>query len=81
MTSYTFLQTTRGGQLLLATTLLGLALAGCSRPTPTGRPVGSDDTTPEQAPPLPARPQPLPAQRVLQLAFTSNVAGDVEPCG
>ena len=39
---------------------------------------------PRVAPPdLPAleRPAPLPAERVVELFYTSNVGGDAEPCG
>lgn len=47
-----------------------------AKPAPAKRP----QPTPLDLPTL-ERPAPLPAERVVDIFYTSNVAGEAEPCG
>lgn len=70
--------------LLGALLTLALTLGSCSNLKPKGHRVPSSGPVAaagELTLPSPARPTPLPAARVLNILFTSNGDGDVDPCG
>ncbi len=66
-----------------ASLALLLLVTSCSNLQPQGRRVqGSSPTpAPELTLPSPTKPTPLPAERVINILFTSNGDGDVDPCG
>lgn len=69
----------------LLVALLALAIGACSNIKPQGHRVRSTAPATAAGPaltlPSPAKPTPLPAERVLNILFTSNGDGDVDPCG
>ena len=63
-----------------------VSAAGCVNEAPTSTPAPATKAV-KQAPapalelPTLKKPEPLPAKRIVHLLYTSNVAGEAEPCG
>jgi hypothetical protein len=65
-----------------------LSAAGCTTEDPASTPDPAKKAVNLSQAPVPAlqlpelkKPTPLPAERIVHLLYTSNVAGEAEPCG
>ena len=75
--------------LRIVSTLISVVLlsaAGCAMEDPASTPAPVTKAvkqTPRPTLELPTlnKPKPLPAERIVHLLYTSNVAGEAEPCG